>query len=270
MRELYLADLKRLLRDRLLLITAIIGAALALMNPLLYYGLFSVVDMGELGELAGMVGINAKYLFFTSFLPGDNFGLIMPILISVIVCKDFSQGTVRNKIIHGKTRTAIFFSHFLSVATVMCALMLLQGLLTLGISLILFDYGATFTAAEFGYFMASVALELIVYLFVAALTAFVAVFAKNIGLCIFMLLGVSMVFSLAGSIFQSFLLFYPDGTLLPFLEFMSYANPYTANLIGTGTSYAAKDLLYLLCPTVLGGALFTALGALVMNTKDLK
>ena len=110
MRNLYTADLKRILKSKLFMATCILAGVFALINPLLNKLLFEALDLGEL--LGSMV--TAKSMTFTSFLPGDNLGLVMPILIAISVCQDFSQGTVRNKIICGKSRTAIYLSHLLA------------------------------------------------------------------------------------------------------------------------------------------------------------
>ena len=147
MRNLYVTDVKRILKDKLFTVTCILAGVFAIINPLLNKLLF---DMLDISEMLGMM--SAKSMFFSAFLPGDNLGLIMPILISIIVCKDFSQGTVRNKIISGKSRSTIFISHLLSSATVICVLMLLHALLTLGTSLFFFSYqDGAFGASDFGY-----------------------------------------------------------------------------------------------------------------------
>ena len=234
MRNLYGTDLKRILKDKLFLVTCILGGVFAVINPLLNKVLFSALDMGDLvSDL-----LNAKSMMFTAFLPGDNLGLIMPILIAIIVCKDFSQGTVRNKIISGKSRTAIFVSHLLSAATVMCTLILLYALLTLCVSLFLFPYQTTpFTAADFGYLMISLVFEILVYVAVSALVTFIATLSKNMGVCILLYLAVSFGFSLVGAVFQTAgMLMDPNGQWYGLIEFLNAINLFTSQLIGAGTS----------------------------------
>ena len=96
MLNLLKTDLKRVLKDKLFIILCIIAGVFSLITPLLYKGLY--VLMGG-DDFLGM--FSAKGLFFRSFVPGDNLGLIAPVLVAIALCKDFSHGTVRNKIISG-------------------------------------------------------------------------------------------------------------------------------------------------------------------------
>ena len=272
MRDLFKIDLRRILKDKLFFVTCIIALVLAVVNPLLNKVLFSLLDLEDMGDMLGML-VSAKSMFFSSFLPGDNLGLVMPILIAIIICKDFSQGTVRNKIIAGKSRHSIFLSHFLAASVTLCTIILLHALLTLGISLFLFDYQSTpFGIADFGYLMLSILFEMLVYVCIAAIVCFVCVFAKNMGLCILTYLGLAMLCSLVGAVFQvAFSLASPDKKVLyTVLEICNNTNIFTSTLIGAGTSYELKDILYIVLPPVLGAVGFWALGVKLLSKKDLK
>ena len=268
MRNLYLTDLKRILKDKLFLVTCILAGVFAIINPLLNKVLFEALD---LGEMLGMM-VSAKSMLFSSFLPSDNVGLIMPILIAVVVCKDFGHGTVRNKIISGRSRTEIFLSHLFSSATVMCAVMLLQGLLTLGVSLLFFSYQEeAFAASDFGYLMLSLAFEMVVYFAIAAVVTLIAVLSKNTGICILLYLAVSFGASIVGAVFQvagGFL--DPEGSFYGIVEFIKALNIYTSNLIGAGTSYTAKQVVYILMAPVALIAGSSLLGIRLFAKKNLK
>ncbi|MBR7111314.1 MAG: hypothetical protein IKC75_00080 [Clostridia bacterium] len=268
MRDLYVTDLKRILKDKLFMVTCILAGVFALITPLLNKVLFEALDMGEL--LGGM--INAKSMLFTSLLPGDNLGLIMPILIAIVVCKDFSQGTVRNKIISGKSRAAIFLSHLLSAATVICTLMLLHALLTLGVSLCFFSYQTTtFTLSDFGYLMVSLVFEMLVYFAIATIVTFIATLAKNMGICILLYLAVTLGLSIIGAVFQVAGAFLdPSAAGYGIVEFLNALNIFTSSLIGAGTTYTAKQVLYILVSPLaitVGG---TLLGIRLFAHKNLK
>ena len=270
MRELIKTDLKRILKDKLLIITCIIGVVLALTSPLLYKALFGMMDADE--ALMGLV-IDSKTLFFTAFAPGNNFGLIAPILIAIILCKDFSYGTVRNKIISGKSRTSIFFSLFISGTIIMCAVILIHAVITLLTSLLFFEYQATpFEAKDFGYLMISVLLEIAVYVFISALISFFCVSMKNAGLAVVMYFAVNFLFSIIGSIVAVAAMFVtPEQELLgDILEFLGKSNIFISTAIGTGTSYELKDILYVLVPALGGSALLGFFGTMVFRKKDIK
>ena len=268
MRNLYVTDIKRILKDKLFLVTCILAGVFAIVNPLLNKILFTALDLGDLVSNL----LTSKSMFFTAFVPGDNLGLIMPILIAIIVCKDFSQGTVRNKIISGKSRNAIFISHVLSSATVMCSLMLVHGLLTLGVSLIFFPYGPEpFTAADFGYLVASLGFYMMVYFAISTLVTFIAAISKNMGICILLYLAASFGASIIGSVFQVAGMFAePDSIGYKVVELINALNIYTSTLIGAGATYSGKDVLYILLSpalTILGSAL---LGMKMFSRKNLK
>ena len=179
MLNLLKTDLKRVFKDKLFLILCIIAAAFAIFNPLVYKLLFAMVDMVEELDMA----IDAKTLCFTSFSPGNNLGLIMPIFAALVLCKDFSQGTIRNKIICGKTRTQIFLSMLITCAIVMCVVMFFHGILTLLFSRVFFEYqAAPFTWGSLGYMLLSFGLEMLVYVFMAALLTLLIVWSKKRGL----------------------------------------------------------------------------------------
>ncbi len=268
MLNLLKTDIKRAFRDKLFLICAIIGGALAIFTPLLYKVLFNGLGMEELlGSLT-----SAKALFFTSFSPANNFGLIAPILVTIILCKDFSYGTIRNKIISGKSRVSIFLSMFITSTIVMSVLMLAHALITLLVSLLFFDYQAEpFKASDIGYFALSVMLWLIVYVFISAIISFFSVAMKNAGVSVVMYFAVNLLFSIIGSITMvAGMMVDPESTSYKVLEFFNNANLFTSTLIGSGTSYEASQLLAILTPSVLGGALLVFLGIYAFGKKDLK
>ena len=109
MRELLITDLRRIIKDKLFLVACILGVVFAASTPLLYKGLSLLIGVDN--ELIGSFA-NAKSIFFSSFVLGSNFGFVLPILLAIVLCKDFSHGTVRNKIICGKSRTKIFLAMF--------------------------------------------------------------------------------------------------------------------------------------------------------------
>ena len=270
MRELFITDLRRLVKDKLFLVACILGAVFALFTPLLYAGIS--LALGEEAEMFGPLA-EAKTLFFSAFQPGGNFGLILPILVAVILCKDFRYGTVRNKIIAGKPRTAVFFSLFLSTATVTCGTMLAHALLSLFASLLFFPYTeAPFTWDSFLYLLVSLVFSLLIYLFLSALITFLAATLKSAGLTVVLYVAVNFFFSILGAVVMvaAMLLDPADKALQKLLEILQKANLFTATHVGTGTAYTATDALCVLLPTILGAAACLALGCWLFRRRDLK
>lgn len=274
--DLLKTDLKRAVKDKLFIVICIIAGAFAIITPLLYKVIFVVLEFDEEAmqelEMLGMGIMNAKSIFFSSFSLGNNFGLILPIFVAIILCKDFSNGTIRNKIICGKSRTSIYFSLFFTCAILICSFILMHALLTLLLSLLVFDYQSTpFTASDFGYLMGSIALEILVYLFVCALLTFFIVCMKNAGLSIVMFFIISFLMIIIGGITQAMVLFAdPATTSYKILEIFNSANVFTTSIIGNGTSYKLNEILYLVLPNVCIMAILIVLGLSIFKKKDLK
>ena len=267
--DLLKTDLKRVLKDKLFLVLCIVAAVFALSGPLLYKGLD--VLMGN--DALMVMGIfTAKDLFFRSFLPGDNLGLVAPVLVAIVLCKDFSHGTVRNKVICGKSRTQIFLAMLLTCVIVMCAVMLISGLITLLFALMFFEYQQeAFTWKDFGYLLLSIGFEMLVYCFISAMLVFLCVSMKNVGLVIVLYVAAAFLFTIIGAVTMIAVEFPDEMSKLAYeiLSFCNSANLFSSTVIGGG-SYGWKELLYILTPSVGGTALFTWLGICIFKKKDLK
>ena len=261
-------DFKRVLKDKLFMVLAILALVFAVISPLLYKVLFSLL---EAEEFAGMV-VDGKMMFFSSFSAGNNLGLIAPILVMIALCKDFSFGTIRNKIISGKTRAQIFISLFITCFVITWGVILAHALVTLGFSLLFFDYQSTpFTAADFNYFISSLALQMLIWFFICAIMALLIVLMKNAGLAVVTYAAVMFIFTIFGSIVQAALMMpdFIDQATMSALECLNGSNPFV-NSIGLGTSYQVKDVLYMLIPCTVGSILCIGLGIVGFNKKDLK
>lgn len=274
MGELFRADLKRVLKDKLLIVMGILAVVFALITPLLYAAIFSMDGLLDDPMLASLV--SAKSQFFQSFSMTNNLGLIAPVLLAIVLCKDFSFGTVRNKIIAGKSRVSIYLSLFAVCALVLGAVMFLSAFLSLGVSLIFFDYqSAPFTFADFGYFMASLGFQVLVLLFMAALLSLLCGCTKNVGSAIVLYVAITFLLVLVGSIVQAVCavlqLTGMNPELVDVLLVLDRLNVGRAvAYIGAGTSYTWKDVLYLLLPPLVGILGFTGFGILRFRRKDLK
>lgn len=274
MLKLFKCDLKRVLKDKLFMIVCILGGAFALVTPLLYWALFGSLDE-SMGELFGSY-TSAKSHFFDAFSVGNNLGLVVPILLAIILRKDFSHGTVRNKIISGHSRVSIFLSMYAVCFVVLWVIMLLHALLTMCVSLIFFDYQAGgFAAGDLIYLLESIFFQMLVYLFISAFVSWLCAAAKNVGVVIVLYVAVVLVMSLITGILSvsiEILKFDSDNeTLVNVLTTIQRINAFnsTAN-IGSGTSYTLSDTLYNLFPPVIGAAGLLGLGILGFKKKDLK
>lgn len=274
MLKLLKTDLIRIFKDKLFLVLSIIGLAFALFTPVLYKLIFSLNGLSsEDFALFDMVEITGKAQFFAAFSPANNFGLIAPILICIILFKDFSQGTVRNKIICGNRRSHIFLSMFISGLVALFAVVLAHALVSLCLSSAFFGYQyEAFKLADFGYLMLSLLFELVVFAFLASFMAFLCVSSKNMGLVILSYVAFSLLATmLSGISLIAQMLIDPEKKIaIKIFEIILKINVFSNGLIGTGTSYNTETVLYILIPSLVFTAILVGLGIVVLNKKDLK
>ena len=277
MNRLIKSDFKKFFKDKLFLVVCILAVVFAVITPLLYVVIFKLA--GEMDPMAEeLLGsyVTAKGQFFGAFSFGNNLGLIAPLLVGIILFKDFSFGTVRNKIISGHSRASIFLSIFVVCLTTLFGIILAHALLSLGISLPFFDYQSTpFKMADFWYFLESLLFEFLVYLFVAALVSWLCVNMKNIGMVIVMYIAIVLGATMIAGILQVAIMVLETqkdmGTVVKILQFVQDINVFNSSAtIGVGTSYTAKQVWYYVLPPVIGTGAILGHGLLKFRKKDLK
>ncbi len=106
MKALLKADSRRILKNPLTYILLGIAFILPVLTTSMLYGLILFAVEGDISLMPAGAAEN----YAQSFSLLNNVGLMMIIFISLIVAQDFSQFTVRNKIIAGYSRTAIYFN----------------------------------------------------------------------------------------------------------------------------------------------------------------
>ena len=277
MTRLIKSDFKRFFRDKLFLVVCILAVVFAVITPLLY-----IVVFGAMGEIDAMTKemlsgyVTAKGQFFGAFSFGNNLGLIAPLLIGIILFKDFSFGTVRNKIIGGHSRISIFLSTFIVCSVTLFGIVLAHALLTLAISLPFFEYQSTpFALSDFWYLLESLLFQFLVYLFVSAFVSYLCVTKKNIGMVIVVYIAVVLGCTMVAGILQVVLTVIAadpdmDKTVM-ILEFLQRINLYNSSaVIGLGTSYKAEDILYYAVIPILFTAGLLWFGMWKFSHKDLK
>lgn len=274
MTNLLKADFRRVLKDKLLLVMGILAVVFAVITPLLYVLIFSGSGLADDPMISAMV--SAKTQFFGAFSIGNNMGLIAPVLLTIVLCKDFSFGTVRNKVIAGKSRTSIFMSLFVVCFVVLLAVMLIHAFITLAVCLLFFDYQPTaFTVSDFWYFLESLSFAILTILFVAALLSSLCASMKNVGLAIVSYVAISFGLTMFASILQMVLPFLEtmegNELLVKILNILNRVNVGgSISYIGTGTEYTVEDVMYLVFSPLVGTALLATLGAFRFNKRDLK
>ena len=97
----------RISKDITFRITLIVGAGMAVFMTLLY-----LILQNAVGD--GMKMLSGQGMLISSFSPAQNFGIAIPINLISFTYLEFSQGSIRNKIIAGHSKAKIYASLFLS------------------------------------------------------------------------------------------------------------------------------------------------------------
>ena len=264
MRSLLKADFFALLKSKITLVVLFICIGVPLFTVLLYFGLgkaiASLVDDGSI-DISNT--FSARFIMFSNFSMTNNIGLVIPIFAGILTMADIRNGTVRNKVIIGKNRTKIYFSHLI-VSTLFCVAMSLVAFLMLcGGSLIFFKYGVPFKGAEIWNFFKCVIIGLLTFAYVASLSTFFALATKSMPITIIFTIIITMVLSLLGAIYPLI----PNDNY----KYLFYMMPTFASTTMVGSSEISNELFFFgIGSVVLFYAINTALGLLIFNYRDLK
>ncbi len=277
MTNLIRSDFKRFFKDKLFMVVCILAVVFAVITPLIYVVTFRIVgDVDPMTDQMLSGYVSGKGQFFGAFSFGNNLGLIAPLLIAIIFYKDFTFGTVRNKIISGHSRTSIFLSIFTVCAITLFGIMLAHALLTLAISLPFFGYQEEpFTMADFWYLLESLAFDLLIYLFAAAFVSWLCVTKRNLGMVIVLYIALVFGCTLVAGILQIVIMVLSATSVsekaLDILNFIQNINIFNSSaVIGTGSSYTSQQVCYYTIPPVAGMLALIGHGIWKFNRKDLK
>ena len=260
------AGFDRVLKDRLFMVMCIIGGVFAAVNPMINK-IFSQFD----GLVAAQ--FSPMRTFSSALSIGTLYATVLGFLMIEILFKEFSQGTIRNQIIGGHSRSTVFAAIFAVSAIVQLGMVVLFAALRTAVAMLLLERSGETMAV--GYALQSVGYHLLTLLFLAALTAWLWAVCRSMGtisLIYWMVaLGTVLVLGLVAGIVAAANQQNLDSFWIKLLDgFMKY-NPfcYTGE-IGTGTSYTTREILrYVLTPVALSAVMLLH-GFLCFRKRDLK
>lgn len=218
-------------------------------------GVLTGVDLESFGMVA-----SGKVLLLNTLSPMNNMGMLIPILLIIMQARDYSNGTIRNKIICGCSRTSVFMASWISALLFGAAMLLINMLGSLGMGCLVFGYGEPFDAKALGELVTIIIVGLLVYeVFITIAHLFMHIM-KVYG-CVmyivvsFLLLGISGVGSMA-----------PDNK---FMAFLMNCNPLTQ------MEYLINGVWQDKVGMMVGSSLFyfvvlSAIGIFYMKKRDLK
>ena len=274
MSRLLKADIYRMMKSRLTMIALILAFAFPFVMVLLYIGIRTMAGLGE--DLAGSEMLfNANSVIGSAYSLTNNIGLIIPAFAGILACSDYSDGTLRNKVIAGNRRSAIYLSHLAVSILFTVGIITIYVAMTAALSLLFLPFNrdpSMQLGREIIYF---VAYGTMTFVFIATVSTLLAMTLRNIAptiiftivLVILLLTANSVLLLTDYSAYKYLVYFIPtfganffnlDGSGL--LELMSATAGHSETLIFTEgmLSYAFF------------GIVNTVIGLIVFNKRDIK
>lgn len=179
MHNLLKADFYRARRDKLLLIGLIVAVGLVLFQILMVKGLVMASGAGDADAetVSNMLGTSGLAMWFNGIsIMGNTTQYIIPIFLTIFFVKEFSDRTIRNKLIVGYSRTQIFFSIIIVHAVVSVIFYLAVSLIGLLFGSVLFGFGTAFNGSTFSLMIVGFLIE---FLLSYVLIGFAIIFSIN-------------------------------------------------------------------------------------------
>jgi hypothetical protein len=145
MLNLLRADFFKLKKDRTFMAAIIIMFIFSILNPLTFLILKNMVNTEMPDQFANLFDASGRGVFLMGFNIFNNSGLILPIMIVLFLAREFQYGTIRNKLITGKSRVQVYLSDLI-VGTVFGIVMVtILSVLSLAIGTLILGYGSAFS-----------------------------------------------------------------------------------------------------------------------------
>lgn len=279
MARLFTAFLFKLRKDVTFKVTLIVGAGVAVFMCLLYFLIDQYAG-------AGFKSFTGQTMLINSLSPVQNFGFAIPVNLISFICLEFTQGTIRNKIIAGNSKFKIYASLFLSGLVFAFALIIAYAGICTGIGAIFGGFDLTKPALvnlgfpaiiDVKFILETLLIYALIYVFVTSFAVFVGTTFRVVGPSIPVVVVTLMLAFFGAYIVTSAV---SDGdTILTILKFadplyapsgatMEFADP--ENFIATGAYYDNLTLIGAIVSTSVYSIGFFAAGAIEFVKRDVK
>ena len=170
MSRLLKAFFYRMSKDLAFRITLIVGCSIALILSVVLLVADLMLNMEDIKLLTG------HGMLTMSLNPAQNYGIAIPINIAIFVGLEFTQGTIRNKIIAGHSKLKIYASLYIS------GFLTIFGTIAGGFDVNVVTFlGTGFSAATVEYIVKFVILSLLVYTTLISFSVFIATVFRSLG-----------------------------------------------------------------------------------------
>ncbi len=249
------AEFKKFFKTKTFIILTII----TIIFPLFTTGMYKILDsMLSSDDPIGLESlVNALQIFKNSFSPMQNYGLILLIFILVLLINDFTQNTIRNKLIAGYDRTKVFLSAAIFSLTIMFVAITIYAFLNYFLTGFLISFGDVKTIEIVEAYVYNITSLLVVYSFLI-LIGFIF---KRLGATLGIVLGTLFLVMIAFSIISIGISGETTKIMLIIMPFLEMFNPLVVSEINIFLSIGI-NLIY-----TVG---LIGLGVLATNKMDFK
>ncbi|MBQ9899520.1 MAG: hypothetical protein IJM36_00160 [Acholeplasmatales bacterium] len=296
MLSLLRVDMYRFLKSKQFLIALIASVAVAILLPIICFS-FEEIVKSLVGASADEPASGSSFLakdfafinfgfYFPIYISGQflmymyNFEFILVvILFSIAITRDFAFGTIRNKIITGKSRTEIYLSLFITLYVFMVGIALVSSLTGFAVACMFFKFAAEGEEliGYVGNFCLSMVFMFLSYFFICSFMCFFAVGLTKTPLSIIFTLLLAFLGYLIGSLSPAIIsllqVFAGENDVQIYIDLITFLN--VMNVFGETaamnfTGFKIYEIIgYTLWP-ISFGALFTGFGILIFNKRNLK
>lgn len=197
------ADFYRAKKDKILLIGLCVSIGLVLMQALLMKGLIAASGAADADteQVAAVVGTTGLSMFLNGVsILGNTTQYIIPIFLTIFVVREFSDKTIRNKLILGYTRPQIYASILIVHAVISLVYYLATSLIGLISGALLFGLGVKFSADVFGLLVIGFILEFFLSYILIGFAIIFAINKQSVALGILIPLIVGFIISILGAV----------------------------------------------------------------------
>lgn len=293
MNSLLKVDMYRFLRSKQFLIALIASVAVAILMPVIcvlfesgikYMIGAPVEDTGSAFLAKDFAFINFGF-YYPIVLSGElltymyNFCFILVvILFSIAVARDFTYGTIRNKIITGKSRIEIYLSLFITLYVFMVGVALVSSLTGFGVACMIFKFGIEESALTVVVNLGlSLLFMLLSYFFICSFMCFFAVGLTKTPLAIIFTLLLAFLGYFIGVLAPAITLIleglqseYDVKIWIDLIILLRVMNVFGETASMNFLGFKAYEIVgYVLYPITFGSA-FLGFGILIFNKRNLK
>lgn len=266
MKNLIRSDFFRLFKDKTFYLLIGIAALLPIVaNGLFYFGYDTMVEQSPDAEALEMVLklIKAFPMSMFAFEITNSAGLLAVVVIALYVGKEYMSGTIRNKIIAGYSRAAIYGSNLIvsSVSALFIVTVFIVFMLAIGIPLQGWGAEETLTVCLRQY-----TAGFLITLTSASVANMIAMLSR--GIIASLLINLGVVFCLTGVV-SIVTMLWGDVNSMPAAAEFFLKTVYMGQLTFLGTDFSAGFFLTTLASSIAMVCIISAIGSAVFKRLDL-